>query len=588
MLDAVNILLVDDQPARLLSYDAILASLGHRLVHARSGEEGLQRLMEMEFAAILLDINMPGMDGFETAALIHQHPRFEKTPIIFVTAVHVTDLDRLKGYTLGAVDYVYVPVVPAPADFFRIAGTPLNAAPGVDQLPDGVTDWVEPVSHGGPLMLSIDATPDAAAWTPLIVVASLPRLAVKSPGGTSAFAAHFVTGPSPAGAASTLNQTVVAEQTITAGSTTGRAGAIQAFTNANITGAGAAFRAHVVDAQLSITGGSGIGIHTGVISLASATGPFTAAGTLQGVQGGVIIPTSSTAGVYNGVAGVMNSSTLISNVTCSAVRGDLRITSAGAAVAAARAGYFSSQFGVNGAVVSAVGQGSLSQAIVNGPGFTSTVTDLDGSESWLLMTGAPAGAVTNLTGLRITQTTQSGTPTTAVTNRRALWVYPPSATFPVGAAVDRAIAVDDPATSHFVGKMSVGTSAAPSGANVLRVQGSAENTTGAWAIISDQRVKQDIERWAIDARQAGDRIRELNTQLRTFCLRGAGSRRQVGVIAQELEQSALADWVTSGPGEYTADGETILLEDLRTVDPGELQWLLVRTVAALVETVGGL
>jgi len=112
MPNIVNILLVDDQPARLLSYDAILASLGHRLVYAHSGEEGLQRLMEMDFAAILLDINMPGMDGFETAALIHQHPRFEKTPIIFVTAVHVTDLDRLKGYTLGAVDYVYVPVVP--------------------------------------------------------------------------------------------------------------------------------------------------------------------------------------------------------------------------------------------------------------------------------------------------------------------------------------------------------------------------------------------------------------------------------------------------------------------------------------------
>ena len=68
--------------------------------------------MENDFAAILLDVNMPGMDGFETAALIHQHPRFEKTPIIFVTAVHVTDLDRLKGYELGAVDYVYVPVVP--------------------------------------------------------------------------------------------------------------------------------------------------------------------------------------------------------------------------------------------------------------------------------------------------------------------------------------------------------------------------------------------------------------------------------------------------------------------------------------------
>ena len=110
--DKINLLLVDDQPARLMSYDAILSVLGQNLVHARSGTEALSRLMEADFAAILLDINMPGMDGFETAALIHQHPRFEKTPIIFVTGVHVTDLDRLKGYELGAVDYVYVPVVP--------------------------------------------------------------------------------------------------------------------------------------------------------------------------------------------------------------------------------------------------------------------------------------------------------------------------------------------------------------------------------------------------------------------------------------------------------------------------------------------
>src|SRR5688572_16829545 len=95
-----------------MSYDAILSVLGQNLVQARSGTEALARLMEGDYAAILLDINMPGMDGFETAALIHQHPRFEKTPIIFVTAVHVTDLDRLKGYELGAVDYVYVPVVP--------------------------------------------------------------------------------------------------------------------------------------------------------------------------------------------------------------------------------------------------------------------------------------------------------------------------------------------------------------------------------------------------------------------------------------------------------------------------------------------
>ncbi len=110
--EKVNILLVDDQPARLYTYEAILGELGENLVSAQSGREALQLLMEREFAAILLDVSMPGMDGFETAALIHQHPRFEKTPIIFVTAVHVTDLDRLHGYKLGAVDYVYVPVVP--------------------------------------------------------------------------------------------------------------------------------------------------------------------------------------------------------------------------------------------------------------------------------------------------------------------------------------------------------------------------------------------------------------------------------------------------------------------------------------------
>ena len=68
--------------------------------------------MKDEFAVVLLDVSMPGMDGFETAALIHDHPRFERTPIIFVTGVHVTEFDRLKGYKLGAVDYVSIPVVP--------------------------------------------------------------------------------------------------------------------------------------------------------------------------------------------------------------------------------------------------------------------------------------------------------------------------------------------------------------------------------------------------------------------------------------------------------------------------------------------
>ena len=108
----VNILLVDDQPGRLLTYRAILEPLGEHLVEASSGHGGAARLMDDEFAVILLDVNMPGMDGFETASLIHQHPRFEKTPIIFVTAVNVTDMDRLRGYKLGAVDYVMVPVIP--------------------------------------------------------------------------------------------------------------------------------------------------------------------------------------------------------------------------------------------------------------------------------------------------------------------------------------------------------------------------------------------------------------------------------------------------------------------------------------------
>ena len=108
----VNILLVDDQPGRLLTYRAILEPLGERLVEASSGMEALKCLMEEEFALILLDVNMPGMDGFETASMIHQHPRFERTPIIFVTAVNVTDMDRLQGYKLGAVDYVMVPVIP--------------------------------------------------------------------------------------------------------------------------------------------------------------------------------------------------------------------------------------------------------------------------------------------------------------------------------------------------------------------------------------------------------------------------------------------------------------------------------------------
>ncbi|MGC3979745.1 MAG: response regulator [Steroidobacteraceae bacterium] len=110
--EKVNILLVDDQPARLLSYESILGGLGQNLVSANSGTEALQQVLRMDFAVILLDVSMPEMDGFETAAMIHEHPRYEHTPIIFVTGIHVTELDRLKGYKLGAVDYVSIPIVP--------------------------------------------------------------------------------------------------------------------------------------------------------------------------------------------------------------------------------------------------------------------------------------------------------------------------------------------------------------------------------------------------------------------------------------------------------------------------------------------
>jgi signal transduction histidine kinase len=110
--DKVNILLVDDQPARLLTYESILGSLNQNLITASSGLEALDKLMRIEFAVVLLDVSMPEMDGFEAARLIHEHPRFERTPIIFVTGVHMSELDRLKGYKLGAVDYVSVPVVP--------------------------------------------------------------------------------------------------------------------------------------------------------------------------------------------------------------------------------------------------------------------------------------------------------------------------------------------------------------------------------------------------------------------------------------------------------------------------------------------
>src|ERR1700710_1952757 len=110
--EKVNILLVDDQPAKLLAYEVILKELGENLVVAASGREALEYLLKNEVAVILVDVCMPELDGFELATMIREHPRFQKTALIFVSAVQVTEFDRLRGYEAGAVDYVPVPVVP--------------------------------------------------------------------------------------------------------------------------------------------------------------------------------------------------------------------------------------------------------------------------------------------------------------------------------------------------------------------------------------------------------------------------------------------------------------------------------------------
>ncbi len=110
--EQVNILMVDDQPAKLLTYEAILAGLDVNLIKATSGREALEHLLKTEIAIVLMDVSMPEMDGFELAAMIRQHPRYQKTAILFISGVHLTDLDRLKGYEVGAVDYIQVPVIP--------------------------------------------------------------------------------------------------------------------------------------------------------------------------------------------------------------------------------------------------------------------------------------------------------------------------------------------------------------------------------------------------------------------------------------------------------------------------------------------
>ena len=108
----VNILMVDDQPAKLLSYEVILKELNENLIKAHSGREALDHLLKTDIAVVLMDVSMPELDGFELADMIRQHPRFQRTAIIFISAVHLTDVDQLKAYQRGAVDYISVPIIP--------------------------------------------------------------------------------------------------------------------------------------------------------------------------------------------------------------------------------------------------------------------------------------------------------------------------------------------------------------------------------------------------------------------------------------------------------------------------------------------
>ena len=110
--DRVNVLLVDDQPAKLLSYEVILEGLGENLIKASSATDALEHLLKTEIAVVLVDVCMPGFDGFELAAMIREHPRCQRTAIIFISAIHLADVDLMRGYQMGAVDYVPVPIIP--------------------------------------------------------------------------------------------------------------------------------------------------------------------------------------------------------------------------------------------------------------------------------------------------------------------------------------------------------------------------------------------------------------------------------------------------------------------------------------------
>src|SRR5262245_28422221 len=110
--ERVSLLLVDDQEANLSALEAVLEPFGEHLVKARSGREALERLLQHEFAVVLLDVQMPGMSGFDIAALVRARDRTRHTPILFLTAISQSDEDVRRGYELGAVDYVFKPIAP--------------------------------------------------------------------------------------------------------------------------------------------------------------------------------------------------------------------------------------------------------------------------------------------------------------------------------------------------------------------------------------------------------------------------------------------------------------------------------------------
>lgn len=110
--EKVNILMVDDEPDKLLTYEAILMGLGENLIKVHSPTKALEHLLKTEIAVVLMDVKMPELDGFELAKMIRDHPRYQNTAIIFISGARITDPDRLKGYQNGAVDYISVPVIP--------------------------------------------------------------------------------------------------------------------------------------------------------------------------------------------------------------------------------------------------------------------------------------------------------------------------------------------------------------------------------------------------------------------------------------------------------------------------------------------